>query len=87
VALLLGEDPSHAAKGSVGLAGRLGVELLWLPKRLPKLNPMDTLWGQGKDVVCADHQHDAPGEQVNRFIGYLGNLAPRVMALLSGCVI
>jgi hypothetical protein len=51
--------------------------LLWLPKRLPKLNPMDTLWGQGKDVICADHQYDTLEEQVNRFIGYLGSLTPR----------
>jgi hypothetical protein len=77
VALLLDEDPSHTAKGSVALAGRLGVELLWLPKRLPKLNPMDTLWGQGKDVVSADHQYDTLDEQVNRFTGYLGSLTGR----------
>src|SRR4029077_10433130 len=35
VALLLDEDSSHTAGGSVGLAERLGIELLWLPKRCP----------------------------------------------------
>jgi len=57
VALLLDEGPSHTAEGSVQLAAWDGIELLWLPKRCPKLNPMDTLWGQGKDVVSADKQY------------------------------
>ena len=77
VALLPDEDPSHTAKGSVALAGRLGIELLWLPKRCPKLNPMDTLWGQGKDVIGADAQYETLEEQVNRFVGYLGGLTRR----------
>jgi hypothetical protein len=84
VALLLDEDPSHTAKGSVRLAEHLGIELLWLPKRLPKLNPMDTLWGQGKDVICADHQYETLEEQVNRFVGYLGGLTPREARHTSG---
>jgi hypothetical protein len=75
VALLLDEDPSHTAKGSVELAGGFGIELLWLPKRSPKLNPMDTLWGQGKDVVSADHQYASVDAQVDRFLSYLGGLS------------
>lgn len=75
VALLLDEDPSHTAKGSVGLAGEFGIEFLWLPKRSPKLNPMDTLWGQGKDVVSADCQYATVDEQVERFLDYLGGLS------------
>ncbi len=76
VALLLDEDPSHTAKGSVRLAEVLGIELLWLPKRVPELNPMDTLWGQAKDVVCADKQYPILDEQVDRFIEYLEDLSP-----------
>lgn len=75
VAMLLDEDPSHTAKGSVRLADDFDIELLWLPKRCPELNPMDTLWGQGKDIVCADKQYASLNEQVNRFIRYLGNLS------------
>ena len=75
VALLLDEDPSHTAKGSVTLAGGFGIELLWLPKRCPKLNPMDTLWGQAKDVVSADKQYATLNEQVGRFIHYLESLS------------
>jgi hypothetical protein len=75
VAMLLDEDPSHTAVGSVQLADDLDIELLWLPKRCPELNPMDTLWGQAKDVVCADTQYASLDEQTDRFIRYLDNLS------------
>jgi hypothetical protein len=71
VALLLDEDPSHIAKSSVALATDLNITLIWLPKRAPKLNPMDTLWGQAKDVVSANKQYACLEEQVERFLAYL----------------
>src|SRR5262249_22058223 len=40
VALLLDEDPCHTAQASRRAAA--GITLLWLPKRSPKLNPLDT---------------------------------------------
>src|SRR2546426_393083 len=46
VALLLDEDPSHTAGDPMTLAWSYEIDLLWLPKRCPQLNPMDTLWGQ-----------------------------------------
>jgi hypothetical protein len=76
VAMVLDEDPSHTAKGSVRLADALGIELLWLPKRAPQLDPMDTLWGQAKDVVSADKRYATLDEQVERFIGYLESRSP-----------
>src|SRR5207244_5889116 len=75
VALLQDEDSSHPAKGSVGLAEVLGIQLLWLPKRSPKLNPLDTLWGQAKDVISANKQYATIDDQVERFIGYLSDLS------------
>jgi len=39
VAMLLDEDPSHTAKGSVRLAEDFDIELLWLPKRRPGVEP------------------------------------------------
>lgn len=84
VVLLLDEDPSHTAKGSVSLAERFGIESLWLPKRAPKLNPMDTLWGQGEDVICADTQYATLDEQVNRFTGYLLSLSGREALRTAG---
>ena len=75
VALLLDEDPSHTAKGSVQMAEGFAIDLLWLPKRSPQLNPMDTLWGQGKDVISADKQYVTIDEQVERFLDYLESLS------------
>lgn len=71
VALLLDENPSHTVQGSQALAGRLGIECIWLPKRAPELNPMDALWGQAKDVVSANRQYADIEDQTRRFIGYL----------------
>jgi hypothetical protein len=75
VALLLDEDPCHTAAGSVRLAGQLEMALLWLPKRCPELNPMDEMWGQGKDAVSANEQYADIDEQVARFIAYLEGLS------------
>jgi hypothetical protein len=73
VALLLDEDSCHTAKASVAAAS--GMTLLWLPKRAPELNPMDTLWGQGKDVISANKQYLPIEDQVDRFIHYLLGLS------------
>jgi hypothetical protein len=75
VALLVDEDPSHTAVGSRDLAWRYDIELVWLPKRCPELNPMDTLWGQGKDLLSANKQYASIDQQVERFLGYLSSLS------------
>jgi len=84
VAMLLDEDPSHTAAGSVRLADDFGIELLWLPKRRPELNPMDTLWGQGKDVISADKQYASIEEQVDRFLDFLKSLSNQEALHTSG---
>jgi DDE superfamily endonuclease len=81
-ALLLDEDPCHTAKASRREAA--GMTLLWLPKRSPELNPLDTLWGQGKDVVSADKQYATIDEQVSRFLGYLDELSNQEALHTSG---
>jgi transposase len=75
VALLLDEDSSHTAGASAELAEGLDIELLWLPKRSPHLNPMDHLWRHGKEVKSANHQYDSIETQVESFIGYLSGLS------------
>ena len=75
VALLLDEAPSHTAKASVRATE--GMTLLWLPNRAPELNPMDTLWGQGKDVVSANKQYGTIEEHVDRFLEFVGGLSGR----------
>jgi DDE superfamily endonuclease len=82
VALLQDEDPCHTAQASLREAE--GMTLLWLPKRSPKLNPMDTLWGQGKDVVSADKQYATIEEQVDRFLRHLRSLSNREALHTSG---
>lgn len=82
VALLLDEDSCHTAQASRRAAE--GRTLLWLPKRSPKLNPLDTLWGQGKDVISANTQYPTIEEQVIGFLGYLRNLSNREALHLSG---
>ena len=80
--MLLDEDPSHTAKAS--LRETEGMTLLWLPKRSPKLNPMDTLWGQGKDVISANKQDTNIDEQVDRFLGHLRSLTNQEALHTSG---
>ena len=76
VALLRDEDSSHTKGGSPGVAEALGIGLIWLPKRCPKLNPMDHLWWYGKASISANRQYTPIDEQVERFTGYLGALTP-----------
>jgi len=42
IAMVLDSLKSHDAHASQLLAARLDIRLLWLPKRAPELNPMDT---------------------------------------------
>jgi transposase len=75
VALLLDEDSSHTAEDSQDTADELGIELLWLPKRSPHLNPMDHLWRHGKEVMSANHQYASIDDQVEQVIAYLSSLS------------
>jgi hypothetical protein len=75
VVLLLDEDPSHTAEDSKSLADNYDIEMLWLPKRCPELNPVDTLWGQGKDRISANKQYATIDEQVDRFLEHLAGLS------------
>jgi hypothetical protein len=84
VTLLLDGDRSHTAQASQNLANRLGIRLLWLPVRAPELNPMDTLWGQAKNVVSANKQYATIDEQVDLFISYLYGLSNREALQTSG---
>ena len=82
VALLLDEDPSHTAQASRRRAE--GMTLLWLPKRSPELNPLDTLWGQAKDIISANKQYATIEEQVERFLRHLRGLSNQEALHTSG---
>jgi hypothetical protein len=82
VALLLDGDSCHTAEASQRRAE--GMTLLWLPKRSPELNPLDTLWGQAKDVISANKQYTSIDEHVDRFLGHLYSLSNREALRTSG---
>ena len=82
MALLLDEDSCHTAAASRQAAE--GMSLLWLPKRAPELNPLDTLWGQAKDVVSANHQDESIQAQVDRFVAYIYGMPDREALQASG---
>jgi hypothetical protein len=84
MALLLDEDSSHTAKGSLTLAERLNIQLLWLPKRCPELNPIESLWGHGKDIVSANRQYGTVAEHAHQFIVYLSGLPNEKILQLTG---
>lgn len=73
VLMLLDGDSSHTAGSSVDLADALDIELEWLPVRSPELNAIEDLWGDGKDVVCANHQYPNITEQTEAFLNYLNS--------------
>jgi transposase len=84
LALLLDENPSHKDEDSRSLAEDLDIQLLWLPKRSPHLNPMDHLWGHGKTAVCANYQHDSIEEQVAQLRNYYDDLSPSELLRKAG---
>jgi len=75
VALLLDENSCHTAQGSLRLAQGLGIQLLWLPKRSPHLNPVEHLWREAKGVLCANYQDACLDHQGGSFIDYLQSLS------------
>ena len=77
VVLLLDEDSSHTAKISQALAQRYGIQLEWLPKRSPHLNPMDHLWRDATHAVLANRQHQSIDALVTHTLAYLHSLTPR----------
>jgi hypothetical protein len=77
VAMLMDENSIHTNEESQSLAEDLDIQLLWLPKRSPHLNPMEHLWRHGKEAVCANYQHTSMNAQVYRFVDYYRQLSPR----------
>jgi hypothetical protein len=64
--LLLDRAPCHDTKGSRGLAARLGIELVWLPKQCSELNAMDHLWRHMKGQVSANWQWPTVDDHADR---------------------
>jgi hypothetical protein len=84
VALLLDEHSTHTDEESQSLAEDLDIQLLWLPKRSPQLNPMDHLWGFGKKETCANWQQSSIEAQVDQFMHYYQSLSPTEVLRKAG---
>jgi hypothetical protein len=84
VALLLDKASRHTAHASTDLAAELDMELIWLPTRTTNINPMDRLWRQGKDNICANMQHPDIDAQATMFVEYLLSLSPQEALRKSG---
>jgi len=84
IAMLLDGDPSHTAQASIALAARLDIQLLWLPKRAPELNPMDALWRHTKDPIVANRQYDDIDKEVRRFVMAIHKLSANAALRMSG---
>lgn len=84
VALLLDENPSHTARVSQHLAAKLAITLIWLPKRCPELSPMDHLWRDVKQNVCANRQAVSMDALVERVLHHLQRLAPAAVLRKAG---
>jgi hypothetical protein len=84
VALLLDEHSTHTDQESQSLAEDLDIQLLWLPHRSPHLNPVDHLWGFGKQEVCANWQQSSIEAQVDQFMNYYRGLSHSEVLRKSG---
>jgi hypothetical protein len=84
VAMLLDENSAHTAPESQSLAEDLDIQLLWLPKRSPNLNPLDRLWRHTKDAVCANVQQESIDVQTDYFMEYHKSLSRMELLSMAG---
>jgi transposase len=73
--LLLDEHPSHTALGCLVLAKRLNIELVWLPKQHPELNPVDHIWKDLKKDMAANYQYHDVDQGVRYALDWIRSLS------------
>jgi hypothetical protein len=85
--LLIDRAPGNVDRKTQVLAERLRIELVWLPKQAPKLNPMDQLWRELKRLIAANRQADSiddlAGEAETWVLGLTREEALRKAGILS----
>lgn len=74
--LILDKHGSHYAPRSQALAGQLNIELLFLPRQSPELNPMDHLWKEAKRLCSANRQYASIDEHAQHVEDWLMSLTP-----------
>jgi transposase len=77
IVLFLDKISAQWARSSRQLARQLGIELRWLPKACPELNPVDHLWRHLKNDVVANEPLPDLEATLKRSWSYLEELSPR----------
>jgi len=77
IVLCLDRISAQWAKRSRHLAQDLCIELRWLPKACPELNPVDHLWRHLKREVLANEPLPDLDATLKRAWSYLADLSPR----------
>ena len=83
IILFLDRGSPHTADLSMDLADELHIELRWLPKACPQLNPMDHLWRHLKNEVLPNESIPL-NEMVARSYEYFSNLTPKEILIKAG---
>lgn len=76
IVLFLDKISAQWATRSRRLARQLGIELRWLPKACPELNPVDHLWRHLKNDVLANEPLPDLEATLKRAWSYLAELSP-----------
>ena len=76
IVLFLDQSSAHTADLSIDLADELHIELRWLPKACPQLNPMDHLWRHLKNEVLPNESISVD-EMVAKSYEYFSHLRPK----------
>ncbi len=77
IVLFLDKISAQWAKRSRHLAQDLDIELRWLPKACPELNPVDHLWRHLKRDILANEPLPDLELTLKRAWSYLADLSPR----------
>ncbi len=84
IVLFLDRGSPHTAKASQALAGKLGIELRWLPTACPELNPVEDIWRWLKGTILCNHQPDDFQDTINRATEAIHELSPRQLLTKAG---
>jgi transposase len=77
IVLFIDKHSAHRADRSRRLARRFGIELRWLPKACPELNPVDHLWRHLTREVLANEPTPTLDGTVKQALDYWWSLTPR----------
>jgi hypothetical protein len=82
--LLLNRAPGQAAAKTQALAARLGIVLLWLPKKCSELNAVDHLWRELKRLIAANRQFPTMDVEADYAVAWFLGLSARAALRKAG---